>query len=82
MGTYAWGDTEVWSWDDDYKAKAKEAFDMTLSKGINTLDTAEIYGNGERYAKTRLRINHRHDCILANVLLLNIEKVIQKILFF
>jgi len=29
--------------------KAKEAFDMSISKGINTFDTAEIYGNGERY---------------------------------
>ncbi len=51
MGTWAWGDTQVWSWDEEFNAKAKEAFDMSLSKGINTFDTAEIYGDGERYTK-------------------------------
>jgi pyridoxine 4-dehydrogenase len=48
VGTWAWGDTRVWSWNEDLSVKAKEAFDMSLSKGINTFDTAEIYGDGER----------------------------------
>ncbi|CAF1383227.1 unnamed protein product [Rotaria magnacalcarata] len=47
LGTWAWGDKTVWSWNDELDAKAKEAFDMSISKGINTFDTAEVYGKGE-----------------------------------
>lgn len=48
MGTWAWGDKRVWSWNEELNAKAKEAFNMSILKGINTFDTAEVYGNGER----------------------------------
>jgi pyridoxine 4-dehydrogenase len=48
LGTWAWGDKKTWSWDEELNAKAKEAFDMCISKGINTFDTAEVYGSGER----------------------------------
>ncbi|CAF1334566.1 unnamed protein product [Adineta steineri] len=47
LGTWAWGDKRTWNWDEELNTKAKEAFDMSLSKGINTFDTAEIYGGGE-----------------------------------
>ncbi|CAF0841945.1 unnamed protein product [Adineta ricciae] len=47
LGTWAWGDTRVWSWNEELNGKAKEAFDVSISKGINTFDTAEIYGHGE-----------------------------------
>jgi pyridoxine 4-dehydrogenase len=48
LGTWAWGDKKQWDWNDELDGKAKEAFDMSISKGINTFDTAEVYGNGER----------------------------------
>ncbi|CAF4654121.1 unnamed protein product [Rotaria sp. Silwood1] len=47
VGTWAWGDKNIWGWNKELDVKAKEAFDMSLSKGINTFDTAEIYGFGE-----------------------------------
>ncbi|CAF1233070.1 unnamed protein product [Adineta steineri] len=47
LGTWAWGDKKQWDWNDALDVQAKEAFDMSISKGINTFDTAEIYGNGE-----------------------------------
>jgi hypothetical protein len=48
LGTWAWGDKKQWGWSDELDGKAKEAFDMSIVKGINTFDTAEIYGGGER----------------------------------
>lgn len=48
LGTWAWGDKKQWGWNDELDGKAKEAFDMSVAKGINTFDTAEVYGNGER----------------------------------
>jgi len=48
LGTWAWGDKKTWSWNEELNVKAKEAFDMSISKGINTFDTAEKYGEGER----------------------------------
>ncbi|CAF2516346.1 unnamed protein product [Rotaria sp. Silwood2] len=47
VGTWAWGDKRLWGWNEELDVKAKEAFDMSLSLGINTFDTAEIYGFGE-----------------------------------
>ena len=48
LGTWSWGDKSTWSWNEELRAKAQEAFNMCLSKGIDSFDTAEIYGNGER----------------------------------
>lgn len=48
LGTWAWGDKKQWDWNEELDAKAKEAFEMSISKGINAFDTAEVYGNGER----------------------------------
>ena len=48
LGTWAWGDKRQWGWNDELDASAKQAFETSIAKGINTFDTAEIYGNGER----------------------------------
>jgi hypothetical protein len=48
LGTWAWGDKKQWEWNEELDVKAREAFEMSISKGINTFDTAEVYGNGER----------------------------------
>jgi pyridoxine 4-dehydrogenase len=56
LGTWAWGDKKTWSWDEELNGKAKEAFEMSISKGINTFDTAEVYGNGERWVEKKLKL--------------------------
>ena len=48
LGTWAWGDKEVWNWTPESDPKANDAFNVSISKGINTFDTAEIYGDGVR----------------------------------
>jgi aryl-alcohol dehydrogenase-like predicted oxidoreductase len=48
LDTWAWGDKKTWSWNEELNAKAKEALDMSISKEINSFDTAELYGRGER----------------------------------
>lgn len=48
LGTWAWGDKVVWNWTPESDPKAKEAFNASIAKGINTFDTAEVYGDGER----------------------------------
>ncbi|CAF0968700.1 unnamed protein product [Rotaria sordida] len=68
LGTAAWGDKKVWTWSEECDAKAKEAFDMSISKGINTFDTAEVYGNGESERSiARYKTNHPNagDIVLA-----------------
>jgi aryl-alcohol dehydrogenase-like predicted oxidoreductase len=48
VGTWAWGDKVYWKYQgtDAEDAALKQAFDDTLSAGINWFDTAEIYGWG------------------------------------
>ncbi|CAF4920780.1 unnamed protein product [Rotaria sp. Silwood1] len=59
LGTWAWGDTSIWNWTPESDPKAKDAFDTSISKGINTFDTAEIYGNGEsERCIARYKLNH------------------------
>lgn len=48
VGTWAWGDQQIWTWNEELNGKAKEAFEAFIAKGINTFDTAEVYGDGER----------------------------------
>lgn len=48
LGTWAWGDKSQWGWNEELDVKAREAFEMSISKGINSFDTAEVYGKGER----------------------------------
>ncbi|CAF0988809.1 unnamed protein product [Rotaria sp. Silwood1] len=68
LGTWAWGDKRTWAWNEECDGKAKEAFDMSISKGINTFDTAEVYGNGESERSiARYKANHpnAHDIVIA-----------------
>ncbi|KAG5188352.1 aldo/keto reductase family protein [Tribonema minus] len=46
VGTWAWGDTLMWSYSEAMDNELQEAFDVCVSKGINLFDTAEIYGFG------------------------------------
>lgn len=49
VGTWAWGDRLVWGYGgggfDD--GDIREAFDVSLEKGANWFDTAEVYGMGK-----------------------------------
>lgn len=47
LGTWAWGDTTVWSYGKGYTDDdIQEAFTVSINNGVNFLDTAEIYGRG------------------------------------
>ena len=48
LGTWAWGDTTVWSYGKGYNDDdIKEAFNVSINNGIHFIDTAEIYGKGK-----------------------------------
>ncbi len=47
IGTWAWGDRRFWGYGSDYGIEdIREAFSISISQGINFIDTAEVYGNG------------------------------------
>jgi aryl-alcohol dehydrogenase-like predicted oxidoreductase len=48
IGTWAWGDRWIWGYGrGDYTDKdIREAFEISLDAGVNTFDTAEVYGLG------------------------------------
>jgi len=59
IGTWSWGDTDVWAWGPESEQKAKEAFDTSVRAGINFFDTAEVYGKGEsERAVARYKASH------------------------
>jgi aryl-alcohol dehydrogenase-like predicted oxidoreductase len=48
LGTWAWGDTMVWSFGNGYSDDdIKNAFDVSMKAGVTFIDTAEIYGKGK-----------------------------------
>jgi aryl-alcohol dehydrogenase-like predicted oxidoreductase len=48
LGTWAWGDTLVWSYGRGYSDDdIRDAFNVSLNAGITLIDTAEVYGNGK-----------------------------------
>jgi aryl-alcohol dehydrogenase-like predicted oxidoreductase len=48
IGTWAWGEGQVWSFGKDYNAQdLKEAFRSGTQAGIRLFDTAEVYGKGQ-----------------------------------
>jgi len=48
IGTWAWGDQWYWGYGQNYSENdVQEAFQVSLSAGINFFDTAEAYGRGE-----------------------------------
>jgi aryl-alcohol dehydrogenase-like predicted oxidoreductase len=48
LGTWAWGDTMVWSFGNGYSDDdIKKAFEASMKAGVTFIDTAEIYGKGK-----------------------------------
>ena len=52
LGTWAWGDRSTWGmggYDADLDEKTiTEAWEASLAAGVTLIDTAEVYGGGER----------------------------------
>jgi aryl-alcohol dehydrogenase-like predicted oxidoreductase len=47
LGTWAWGDTMVWSYGTEYSEDdIRDAFKMSVNAGVTFIDTAEVYGWG------------------------------------
>ncbi len=47
LGTWAWGDRMFWGYGKGYGDEdIREAFEASVSAGVNFIDTAEIYGRG------------------------------------
>ncbi len=67
LGTWAWGDTMVWSYGNGYNEDdIKEAFDVSVNNGVAFIDTAEIYGKGksEEFIGRFLK-ESGHDAVIA-----------------
>ncbi len=48
VGAWAWGDRVVWKYGHGYTdADIEAAFRASLAAGVNLIDTAEVYGNGQ-----------------------------------
>ncbi|GAQ77682.1 NAD(P)-linked oxidoreductase superfamily protein [Klebsormidium nitens] len=50
VGAWAWGDKFFWndgSWTDEKIEGARQAYETTLSSGLNFFDTAEVYGTAQ-----------------------------------
>ena len=48
LGTWSWGDSIFWQYGGAYGAdEVQEAFNASVSAGVNFLDTAEVYGLGK-----------------------------------
>ncbi|KAF4466972.1 alcohol dehydrogenase [Fusarium albosuccineum] len=47
IGAWPWGDKVTWNWDESQLPAVKEAWKTLYDAGINFIDTAESYGNGE-----------------------------------
>ncbi|GJC78261.1 putative oxidoreductase At1g06690, chloroplastic [Colletotrichum liriopes] len=47
IGGWPWGDKATWHWDESEWIKVQEAWQTLYDSGINFIDTAEAYGNGE-----------------------------------
>lgn len=47
LGTWAWGDRTMWNYGHGYaETDIEQAFQASLTAGINFMDTAEVYGGG------------------------------------
>ena len=48
LGTWAWGDRLFWGYGREYDDEdLKQAFHVSIQRGINFFDTAEVYGQGK-----------------------------------
>jgi len=50
IGAWSWGDKATFHWKPEEEPAAKQAWEYCLSKGINFIDTAQVYGTGESEA--------------------------------
>jgi aryl-alcohol dehydrogenase-like predicted oxidoreductase len=50
IGAWSWGDTSTWNWKPEEEPAAQAAWRYCVSKGINFIDTAQVYGTGESEA--------------------------------
>ncbi|KAK3710956.1 hypothetical protein LTR37_009977 [Vermiconidia calcicola] len=46
IGAWSWGDKSTWHWSPEEKPAVVEAWKRCLSKGVNFIDTAQVYGTG------------------------------------
>ena len=47
IGAWSWGDTATWHWSKGELPAVKETWSLLRENGINWIDTAQAYGNGE-----------------------------------
>jgi aryl-alcohol dehydrogenase-like predicted oxidoreductase len=47
IGAWSWGDKATWHWKPEEEPAVIEAWKQCVSKGINFIDTAQVYGTGE-----------------------------------
>jgi aryl-alcohol dehydrogenase-like predicted oxidoreductase len=47
VGGWSWGDKEIWNWDEGQLPEVRKAWKALYEAGINFIDTAEAYGDGE-----------------------------------
>lgn len=46
IGAWSWGDKATWHWKDEERPHVTEAWKHCVSKGVNFIDTAQVYGTG------------------------------------
>lgn len=46
IGAWSWGDTSTWNWKPEEEPHVVEAWKHCVSKGVNFIDTAQVYGTG------------------------------------
>jgi aryl-alcohol dehydrogenase-like predicted oxidoreductase len=46
IGAWSWGDKSTWHWRDEEEPHVFEAWKHCVSKGVNFIDTAQVYGTG------------------------------------
>jgi aryl-alcohol dehydrogenase-like predicted oxidoreductase len=47
IGGWPWGDKATWHWDASEMGPLKEAWQLCLKRGLNFIDTSQVYGSGE-----------------------------------
>lgn len=47
IGAWPWGDTATWHYSPEELPAIKDSWNICLKKGINFIDTAQVYGSGE-----------------------------------
>jgi aryl-alcohol dehydrogenase-like predicted oxidoreductase len=47
IGAWSWGDTATWHWKDEEEPHVVAAWQHCREKGVNFIDTAQVYGTGK-----------------------------------